>query len=119
MFSLIGPINDENLNLDPTFQQTLNIVFCFVLLLIERKFCWFSLIGLINDEFLKECLMTMGERWNEDMVEDLFHGAPIHNGLFDYKEFTRTLKHGSRDKEDDQVPSIPPEELAFKPNTST
>lgn len=80
---------------------------------------WFSFIGLINDEFLKECLMTMGERWSEDMVEDLFHGAPIHNGLFDYKEFTRTLKHGSRDKEDDQVPSIPLEELAFKPNTST
>lgn len=86
---------------------------------LPDNFDWFSFIGLINDEFLKECLMTMGERWSEDMVEDLFHGAPIHNGLFDYKEFTRTLKHGSRDKEDDQVPSIPPEELAFKPSTST
>lgn len=81
------------------------------------KCVFLSSLGLIQDEFLRECLMTMGERWTEDQVEDLFHGAPIHNGLFDYKEFTRMLKHGSRDKEDDQVPSIPPEELAFNPNS--
>lgn len=74
------------------------------------------LSGLIQDEYLRECLMTMGERWTDDMVDDLFHGAPIQNGLFDYMEFTRTLKHGSRDKEDDQVPSLPLEELAFNPN---
>ena len=63
--------------------------------------------------------MTMGDRWSEDMVDDLLHGAPIADGMFDYVEFTRTLKHGSKDKEDDQVPSLPPEEQAFRPGSTT
>ena len=41
--------------------------------------------------------MTMGDRWTEDAVDNLFHGAPITAGRFDYIEFTRTLKHGARD----------------------
>ena len=67
-------------------------------------------LGYIQEEYLKECLMTMGDRWSEDMVDDLFHGAPIKEGFFDYIEFTRMLKHGSKEK-DDEVPSLPPEEL--------
>lgn len=64
-------------------------------------FDWFLFIGLINDEFLKESLMIMGECWLEDMVEDLFYGVFIYNGLFDYKEFMCMLKYGLCDKEDD------------------
>ncbi|XP_025092530.1 myosin regulatory light chain 12A-like [Pomacea canaliculata] len=56
--------------------------------------------GFITDEYLRECLMTMGDRWSEDMVDELFHGAPIADGRFDYLEFTRTLKHGAREKDE-------------------
>ena len=52
--------------------------------------------------------MTMGDRWPEEMVDDLFHGAPIKDGMFDYTEFTRMLKHGARGKDDD-IPDIKPE----------
>ena len=51
--------------------------------------------------------MTMGDRWPEELVDDLFHGAPIKEGLFDYTEFTRMLKHGARGKDDD-IPDIKP-----------
>ena len=47
--------------------------------------------------------MTMGDRWSEEMVDDLLHGAPIQEGRFDYIEFTRTLKHGAREKDDDNI----------------
>ena len=60
-----------------------------------------SRAGFISEEYLKECLMTMGDRWTEDMVDELFHGAPIAEGRFDYHEFTRTLKHGAREKDED------------------
>lgn len=60
--------------------------------------------------------MIMGECWLEDMVEDLFYGVFIYNGLFDYKEFMCMLKYGLCDKEDDQVFFILLEELVFKFN---
>ncbi|KAK6960385.1 myosin regulatory light chain 12A, partial [Biomphalaria glabrata] len=53
--------------------------------------------GHIPEDYFRECLMTMGDRWTEDMVDELLHGAPIADGQFDYLEFTRTLKHGARD----------------------
>ncbi|KAL4218028.1 Myosin regulatory light chain 12B [Mactra antiquata] len=77
--------------------------------------------GYLPEEYLRECLMTMGDRWSDDMVDDLFLGAPIKEGRFDYQEFTRTLKHGSRDKKDDDVPDFnaqtqkSPPEVAPKP----
>lgn len=46
--------------------------------------------------------MTMGDRWSEEMVEELLHGAPILEGRFDYLEFTRTLKHGAKEKDEVQ-----------------
>jgi hypothetical protein len=58
-------------------------------------------LGYIQEEYLKECLMTMGDRWSEDMVDDLVQGAPIKEGFFDYIEFTRMLKHGSKEKDDE------------------
>lgn len=34
-------------------------------------------------------------------VDDMYREAPIDkNGLFDYLEFTRILKHGAKDKDD-------------------
>uniref|UniRef100_A0A914RYK0 Myosin regulatory light chain n=1 Tax=Parascaris equorum TaxID=6256 RepID=A0A914RYK0_PAREQ len=33
-------------------------------------------------------------------VDELFRDAPIKNGRFDYVEFTRMLKHGTKDKDD-------------------
>jgi myosin regulatory light chain 12 len=32
-------------------------------------------------------------------VDELFRDAPIKNGLFDYVEFGRMLKHGTKDNE--------------------
>ncbi|KAJ8321743.1 hypothetical protein KUTeg_000214 [Tegillarca granosa] len=65
-------------------------------------------------------LTLFGEKLNgtdpkDEMVDDLFHGAPIKQGKFDYEEFTRILKHGPSNKDDDEVPSLPPEEQKFKP----
>ena len=70
---------------------------------------YFIFSGFLADDYLRECLMTMGDRWPEELVDELFHGAPIKDGLFDYTEFTRMLKHGARGKDDD-IPDIKPEQ---------
>ncbi|XP_064596922.1 myosin regulatory light chain-like isoform X2 [Liolophura sinensis] len=58
-------------------------------------------VGAIDEEFLKDKMMTMGDRWSEDMIDELFHVAPIKDGRFDYMEFTRMIKHGNKDKEEE------------------
>jgi len=59
--------------------------------------------GKINDEYLRELLTTMGDRFTDDQVDQLFHDAPISsNGDFNYVEFTKQLKHGKKDPEDKQ-----------------
>lgn len=57
--------------------------------------------GKINEDYLRELLTTMGERFSEDQVDDMFREAPIcqKTGDFDYVEFTRILKHGAKEKE--------------------
>ncbi|KER19409.1 hypothetical protein CRM22_004626 [Opisthorchis felineus] len=57
--------------------------------------------GVIPEDRLRELMTTMGDRWTHDKVDELFHGAPISNGNFDYKEFTRMIMHG-QDEEDNQ-----------------
>lgn len=43
--------------------------------------------------------MTMGDRYTAEEVDEMFQGAPIDNkGLFNYIEFTRMIKHGSKDE---------------------
>lgn len=69
--------------------------------LIESQPYPLNVAGFISDEYLRECLMTMGDRWSEEQVDELFHGAPIVGGRFDYLEFTRTLKHGAREKDEE------------------
>lgn len=33
-------------------------------------------------------------------VDEMYREAPIKNGMFDYIEFTRILKHGAKDKDE-------------------
>ncbi|XP_077991118.1 myosin regulatory light polypeptide 9 [Glandiceps talaboti] len=60
--------------------------------------------GFINEDRLRELLMTMGDRFTEDEVDEMFREAPIKQGNFDYVEFTRILKHGKKDKDDNPNP---------------
>lgn len=43
-------------------------------------------------------MTTMGDRWNDEKVDELFHGAPIKQGEFNYKEFTKMIMHGQDDE---------------------
>jgi len=59
--------------------------------------------GLVNEEKLRELLTTMGDRFTDEEVDEMFREAPIKNGLFNYVEFTRILKHGAKDKDEQEV----------------
>jgi len=55
--------------------------------------------GVIHETRLKELMMTMGDRFSEDEVDDMLRGAPIdEKGNFNYVEFTRILKHGTKEE---------------------
>jgi len=69
----------------------------------------FMATGKLEEWHLREIMTTLGDRWTDDMVDELFHGAPIANGLFDYLDFTKTLKHGSQDDNEG------PQKAASKP----
>ncbi|TNN78783.1 Myosin regulatory light chain 2, smooth muscle minor isoform [Liparis tanakae] len=57
--------------------------------------------GIIQEEYLRELLTTMGDRFTDDEVDELFREAPIDKkGNFNYVAFTRILKHGAKDKDD-------------------
>lgn len=49
-------------------------------------------------------MTTMGDRWTDEKVDELFHGAPIKNGDFNYREFTKMIMHGQQDDEDQNQP---------------
>ena len=50
-------------------------------------------------------LVTMGDRFTDDEVDEMYREAPINKeGQFNYREFVRILKHGSKDKDDDTNP---------------
>ena len=57
-------------------------------------------LGTLNEDYLRELLTTLGDRFTQDEVDDLYKEAPIKNGQFDYVEFTRILKHGAKDPDD-------------------
>lgn len=83
-------------------------------------------MGLIPEDRLRELLTTMGDRFlDEDVsiaratlpiwfcdeiltfssfsifkVDEMYREAPIKGGLFDYLEFTRILKHGAKEKDE-------------------
>lgn len=55
--------------------------------------------GVIPESELRELLMTMGDRFTELECDEMFSGAPIDDkGLFNYVEFTRIVKHGSKEE---------------------
>jgi len=57
--------------------------------------------GKIHEDRLRELLVTMGDRLTEENVDKMFSEAPIdNNGMFDYNAFTRILKHGAKEKDD-------------------
>lgn len=73
--------------------------------------------GTISEEKLRELLTTMGDRYTDEQVQnvikiqlylidykvdELFRDAPIKNGRFDYTEFTRMLKHGTKEKDEEK-----------------
>jgi len=54
--------------------------------------------GKINEDYLRELLTTMGDRFTDDQVDEMFREAPIQKNDFDYLEFTRILKHGAKEE---------------------
>lgn len=73
---------------------------------IQVVTCWFFSCfdeennGVIGEERLRELLTTMGDRFTDDDVDEMLREAPIRDGIFDYVEFTRILKHGAKDKDE-------------------
>ena len=57
-------------------------------------------VGVLHEERLRELLTTIGDRFTDDEVDEMFREAPIKNGMFDYAEFTRILKHGAKEKDE-------------------
>ena len=66
--------------------------------------CFFFTSGFIQENYLRELLMTMGDRFTEEEVDEIFREPPIKDGNFNYREFTRILKHGTKDPDDDPRP---------------
>ncbi|KTG36021.1 hypothetical protein cypCar_00035564, partial [Cyprinus carpio] len=57
--------------------------------------------GFVPEDYLRELLTTMGDRFTDEEVDELFREAPIDKkSNFNYVEFTRILKHGAKDKDD-------------------
>ncbi|XP_006860093.1 PREDICTED: myosin regulatory light chain 12B-like isoform X1 [Chrysochloris asiatica] len=57
--------------------------------------------GTIQEDYLRELLTTMGDRFTEEEVDELYREALIDKkGNFNYIEFTHILKHGAKDKDD-------------------
>ena len=57
-------------------------------------------MGLIHEDRLRELLTTIGDRFTDDEVDEMYREAPIKNGMFDYNEFTKILKHGTKEKDE-------------------
>jgi myosin regulatory light chain 12 len=57
-------------------------------------------VGTLHEDYLRELLTTLGDRFTHDDVDELYKEAPIKNGQFDFVEFTRILKHGAKDPDD-------------------
>uniref|UniRef100_A0A1A9ZLG7 EF-hand domain-containing protein n=1 Tax=Glossina pallidipes TaxID=7398 RepID=A0A1A9ZLG7_GLOPL len=56
--------------------------------------------GVIPADRLRELLTTMGDRFTDEDVDEIYQEAPIKDGLLDYTEFTRILKGGAKAKDE-------------------
>jgi len=55
--------------------------------------------GLIKEDYIRELLMTMGDRLTEAEADEMFYNAPIdEKGNFNYSEFVKIIKHGSKEE---------------------
>uniref|UniRef100_UPI00397F85AF hypothetical protein n=1 Tax=Salmonella sp. s51228 TaxID=3159652 RepID=UPI00397F85AF len=53
--------------------------------------------GRIHEDKLREILTTMGDRFTDEQVDEMFtSGNPDEIGEFDYLKFINILKHGSK-----------------------
>lgn len=72
---------------------------CVTLFILDLQMCLPP--GMIQEEYLRELLTTMGDRFTDEEVDELFREAPVDKkGNFNYVAFTRILKHGAKDKDD-------------------
>merc|ERR1712037_9908 len=63
--------------------------------------------GKLNEEYLREMLMTTGDRYTEEQVDELLREAPIDaNGDFDYIEFVKILKNGKVDPDANKIEMV-------------
>ena len=69
-------------------------------ILVQIMYFILFFTGTLNEDYLRELLTTLGDRFTQDEVDDLYKEAPIKNGQFDFVEFTRILKHGAKDPDD-------------------
>ncbi|XP_071486982.1 myosin regulatory light chain 12A-like [Diadema setosum] len=56
--------------------------------------------GTIPEDYFRELMTTMGDRFSKEDMDEMTREAPIKDGLLDYRDFTRILKHGAKDKDD-------------------
>ncbi|XP_025199502.1 myosin regulatory light chain sqh-like [Melanaphis sacchari] len=56
--------------------------------------------GCIDVDRLRELLITMGDRFTNEDVDEIFREAPISGGKLNYFEFIRILKHGAKEIND-------------------
>merc|ERR1712137_498711 len=59
-----------------------------------------DMVGALHEDKLRELLTTIGDRFTDDEVDEMFKEAPITKGMFDYNEFTKILKHGANEKDE-------------------
>merc|ERR1712029_338049 len=57
-------------------------------------------VGMIHEDRLRELLTSIGDRFTDDEVDEMYKEAPIQKGMFDYNEFTKILKHGAKEKDE-------------------
>ena len=57
-------------------------------------------VGMIHEDRLRELLTSIGDRFTDDEVDEMYKEAPIQKGMFDYNEFTKILKHGANEKDE-------------------
>ncbi|KXS19337.1 EF-hand [Gonapodya prolifera JEL478] len=51
--------------------------------------------GYVNADELREFMTSMGERFTDEEVDTMFKASPVDSqGLFNYRDFVRVLKHG-------------------------
>jgi len=54
--------------------------------------------GVINEDYLRALLVSMGERLTEEECDDMFEEANVDKkGNFDYADFVRLIKHGPKE----------------------